>query len=77
MFSELENKVVVITGSGSGINGGSFGKEKAKVVLNYRSENHMEELDALQETIKNLAVTQYGASRCFSRRCETISRNGC
>ncbi|MDT4037102.1 SDR family NAD(P)-dependent oxidoreductase, partial [Staphylococcus hominis] len=55
MFSELENKVVVITGSGSGIGKAMaevFGKEKAKVVLNYRSENHMEELDALQETIK-------------------------
>lgn len=55
MFSELENKVVVITGSGSGIGKAMaevFGKEKAKVVLNYRSESHMEELDALQETIK-------------------------
>ena len=40
MFSELENKVVVITGSGSGIGKAMaevFGKEKAKVVLNYRS----------------------------------------
>ena len=55
MFSELENKVVVITGSQwhRKSNGGSFGKEKAKVVLNYRSESHMKELDALQETIKN------------------------
>ena len=55
MFSELENKVVVITGSGSGIGKAMaevFGKEKAKVVLNYRSESHMKELDALQETIQ-------------------------
>ena len=40
MFSELENKVVVITGSGSGIGKAMaevFGKEKAKVVLNYRN----------------------------------------
>ena len=42
MFSELENKAMAEV----------FGKEKAKVVLNYRSESHMKELDALQETIK-------------------------
>ena len=71
MFSELENKVVVITGSGSGIGKAMaevFGKEKAKVVLNYRSENHMEELDALQETIKNLAVTQLRCKPMFQSK---------
>lgn len=71
MFSELENKVVVITGSGSGIGKAMaevFGKEKAKVVLNYRSESHMKELDALQETIKNLAVTQLRCKPMFQSK---------
>jgi glucose 1-dehydrogenase len=52
MFKDLENKVVVITGSGSGLGKAfseEFGKLKAKVVMNYLSEKH---LDDVNETIK-------------------------
>ena len=40
MYSDLEGKVVVITGSATGLGramGVRFAKEKAKVVINYRS----------------------------------------
>lgn len=56
MFKELENKVVVITGAGSGIGKSlaeNFGKAKSKVVLNYRSNNHMEELEEIKNTIES------------------------
>lgn len=45
MFKDLEGKVVVITGAGSGIGKAmaeQFGDEKANVVINYRSEHHLE-----------------------------------
>lgn len=56
MFKELENKVVVITGAGSGIGKSfaeNFGKAKSKVVLNYRSDRHLDEIDELKNTIQN------------------------
>lgn len=49
MFTDIEDKVVVITGAGSGLGADmaqAFGKSKAKVVLNVRSSNH-------DETVKN------------------------
>lgn len=51
MFKDLENKVVIITGAGSGIGKSfaeNFGKAKSKVVLNYRSDKHD---DSLQESV--------------------------
>lgn len=56
MFQELENKVVVITGAGSGIGKSfaeNFGKAKSKVVLNYRSDRHLDEIDELKNTIQS------------------------
>ena len=58
MFKELENKVVVITGAGSGIGKSfaeNFGKAKSKVVLNYRSDRHLDEIDELKIRFKMLA----------------------
>lgn len=52
MFKDLENKVVVITGAGSGLGKAfseEFGKLKAKVVMNYLSDQH---LDDVNNTIK-------------------------
>lgn len=51
MFKDLEDKVVIITGAGSGIGKSfaeNFGKAKSKVVLNYRSDKHD---DSLQESV--------------------------
>lgn len=51
MFKDLENKVTIITGAGSGIGKSfaeNFGKAKSKVVLNYRSDKHD---DSLQESV--------------------------
>ncbi|PTE70023.1 glucose-1-dehydrogenase [Staphylococcus devriesei] len=56
MFPELENKVVVITGAGSGIGKSfaeNFGKAKSKVVLNYHSDKHLDEIDEIKTTITN------------------------
>lgn len=52
MFKDLENKVVVITGAGSGLGKAfseEFGKLKSKVVMNYLSDKH---LDDINKTIK-------------------------
>lgn len=48
MFEDLKGKVVVITGAGSGIGktfAESFGKAQAKVVMNYRSDRHLEAME--------------------------------
>ncbi|WP_251942566.1 glucose 1-dehydrogenase [Staphylococcus sp. Marseille-Q5304] len=48
MFEDLKGKVVVITGAGSGIGKAfaeSFGKAQAKVVMNYRSDRHLEAME--------------------------------
>ncbi|MCQ9278438.1 glucose 1-dehydrogenase [Staphylococcus borealis] len=54
MFSDLEGKVIIITGAGSGIGKSfaeNFGKAKAKVVLNYRSDRHLDEIEAVKHII--------------------------
>jgi glucose 1-dehydrogenase len=54
MYSDLEGKVVVITGSATGLGramGVRFAKEKAKVVINYRSRDS-EANDVLEEIKK-------------------------
>lgn len=53
MYSDLEGKVVVITGSATGLGramGVRFAKEKAKVVINYRSRES--EANEVLEEIK-------------------------
>ncbi|MFD2830121.1 SDR family oxidoreductase [Corticicoccus populi] len=56
MYDDLKDKVVVITGGASGIGRSfaeSFGREKAKVVVNYRSDNHSNELREIREVIES------------------------
>ena len=55
MFSDLEGKVVIITGAGSGGKSfaENFGKSKAKVVLNYRSDRHLDEIEEIKHMISN------------------------
>ncbi|SUM69400.1 3-oxoacyl-ACP reductase [Staphylococcus saccharolyticus] len=61
MFQDLENKVVIITGAASGIGKSfpeNFGKVKAKVVINYRSERHHDEIEEIKKRLLKLAVNQ-------------------
>ena len=57
MFSDLEGKVVIITGFGVVLVNPlqkTFGKSKAKVVLNYRSDRHLDEIEEIKHMISNL-----------------------
>ena len=56
MFSDLEGKVVIITGAGVVLVNPlqkNFGKSKAKVVLNYRSDRHLDEIEEIKHMISN------------------------
>ena len=62
MFEELENKVVLITGAATGIGKSiaeNFGKAKAKVVINYRSDDIMMKLRKLNKLLLNLVVKHW------------------
>ena len=75
MFSDLEGKVVIITG-GSGIGKSfaeNFGKSKAKVVLNYRSDRHLDEIEEIKHMISNGGEAIAVQAMWCRGRCKTIS----
>ena len=79
MFSDLEGKVVIITG-GSGIGKSfaeNFGKSKAKVVLNYRSDRHLDEIEEIKHMISNGGEAIAVQAMWCRGRCKTISSISC